>query len=227
RHNGAMTTTREDPRTHEGHRAAREALGLLSPATRDWFEQALGLPTPAQAGAWSAIREGRDTLVIAPTGSGKTLAAFLMAIDALMFPSDPGSAADARPGVSVLYLSPLKALGADVERNLTSPLVGTQRSAERLGLESRGVRVGMRTGDTPAAERRRLTASPPDVLITTPESLFLLLSSSARETLRTVRTVIVDEVHAVAGSKRGVHMALSLARLDALPERPAQRIGLS
>lgn len=226
RHNGAMTTTGPGRTAAEDPAPAREALDLLSPATRDWFEQALGVPTPAQAGAWAAIREGRDTLVIAPTGSGKTLAAFLMAIDDLMFAPE-AEAPQRRPGVSVLYLSPLKALGADVERNLTSPLVGTQRSAERLGVPARGVRVGMRTGDTPAAERRRLVASPPDVLITTPESLFLMLSSSARDSLADVRTVIVDEVHAVAGSKRGVHMALSLARLDALLDRPAQRIGLS
>ncbi|MFC0673457.1 ATP-dependent helicase [Brachybacterium hainanense] len=203
----------------------RAALELLSPATRDWFSGALGDPTAAQAGAWQAIREARDTLVIAPTGSGKTLAAFLMAIDALMFPEPEAPARG--PGVSVLYLSPLKALGADVERNLTSPLVGTRRSAERMGVAARPVRVGMRTGDTPAAERRALVSNPPDILITTPESLFLMLSSSARESLTTVRTVIVDEVHAVAGSKRGVHLALSLARLDALTDSPAQRIGLS
>ena len=183
-------------------------------------------PTPAQAGAWQAIAAGKDTLVVAPTGSGKTLAAFLTAIDALAFPRD--SAAAARPpGTSVLYISPLKALGTDVERNLTSPLVGTMRAAQRMDLAHREVSVGVRTGDTPPAERRRLISRPPDVLITTPESLFLMLSSRARESLTQVSTVIVDEVHAIAGTKRGVHLALSLARLDAMLEQPAQRVGLS
>src|SRR5690625_4873375 len=132
----------------------------------------------------------------------------------------------ARPtGTSVLYISPLKALGMDVERNLTSPLVGTTRAAERLGLTHRDVTVGVRTGDTPASERRRLVSHPPDVLITTPESLFLMLSSQARESLTQVSTVIVDEVHAVADTKRGVHLALSLARLDGMLAQPAQRAG--
>jgi ATP-dependent Lhr-like helicase len=194
----------------------------FSPATRAWFTEAFAEPTPAQQGAWEAIGRGEDTLVVAPTGSGKTLAAFLTAIDDLAF----GGAA-APESTSVLYISPLKALGVDVERNLTSPLVGTMRAAQRLGLDHRELRVGVRTGDTPPAERRRLLAHPPDILITTPESLFLMLSSSALETLAGVRTVIVDEVHAVAGTKRGVHLALSLARLDAMLERPAQRIGLS
>ncbi|MCL6423811.1 ATP-dependent helicase [Brachybacterium sp. JHP9] len=216
-----MTTTRPGP----GSSAQPErALDLLSPATAAWFREAFGSPTPAQAGAWEAIARGDDTLVIAPTGSGKTLAAFLMAIDALAFPRED---APAPQSTSVLYISPLKALGVDVERNLTSPLVGTMRAAERLDLPRREISVGVRTGDTPAADRRRLISHPPDILITTPESLFLMLSSAARETLAGVRTVILDEVHAVAGSKRGVHLALSLARLDAMLPVPSQRIGLS
>lgn len=194
----------------------------FSPATSAWFAESFEAPTPAQAAAWEAIEQGEDTLVIAPTGSGKTLAAFLTAIDRLA-----GSPAPSAPTTSVLYISPLKALGVDVERNLTSPLVGTARTAERLGVTRRPLSVGVRTGDTAPAERRRLAARPPDILITTPESLFLMLTSQARESLRGVETVILDEVHAVAGSKRGVHLALSLARLDALTATPAQRIGLS
>jgi ATP-dependent Lhr-like helicase len=214
--------------------AADDVLDLFSPATSSWFRETFGAPTPAQDGAWRAIAQGEDTLVIAPTGSGKTLAAFLWEIDRLAgsSSSDP---APTTPGTSVLYISPLKALGVDVQRNLTSPLVGTRRAAERLGTAHHTPSVGIRTGDTPAAERRRLAAHPPDMLITTPESLFLMLSSQVRSTLSTVRTVIVDEVHAVAGTKRGVHLALSLARLDALVQsaqdggtrQPPQRIGLS
>ena len=196
----------------------------FSPAAAAWFAESFEAPTPAQAAAWEAIERGEDTLVVAPTGSGKTLAAFLTAIDRLAGTPAP-AAGTAR--TSVLYISPLKALGVDVERNLTSPLVGTARTAERLGERRRPLSVGVRTGDTPPAERRRLATSPPDILITTPESLFLMLTSRVRETLRGVETVILDEVHAVAGTKRGVHLALSLARLDALTAAPAQRIGLS
>jgi ATP-dependent Lhr-like helicase len=222
----------------------------FSPATAAWFTESFEAPTPAQAEAWEAIERGDDTLVVAPTGSGKTLAAFLTAIDRLAsgahHPDRPSGRQGrhgpqdrrgqhqkaqqgraARGTTSVLYLSPLKALGVDVERNLTSPLVGTARTAERLGQQRTEISVGVRTGDTPAAERRRLATHPPDILITTPESLFLMLTSQARETLAGVKTVILDEVHAVAGTKRGVHLALSLARLDAMLDHPAQRIGLS
>src|SRR5690606_28890700 len=200
----------------------RSLPAAFSPATSAWFAESFDAPTPAQSAAWEAIERGDDTLVVAPTGSGKTLAAFLTAIDRLI--TEPAPEA---PTPRVLYISPLTAPGVDVERNLTSPLVGTARTAERLGHPHRGITVGVRTGDTPAADRRRLATRPPDILITTPESLFLLLTSQARETLRGVRTVILDEVHAVAGTKRGVHLALSLARLDALTAEPAQRIGLS
>ena len=213
------------PREQAAKGPASSALDLFSAPTSRWFREAFGSPTPAQEGAWRAVSAGQDTLVVAPTGSGKTLAAFLAAIDHLAF--GRGDDADDAPGTSVLYISPLKALGVDVERNLTSPLIGTMRAAEVLGHPHRGIEVGVRTGDTPPAERRRLISHPPDVLITTPESLFLMLSSQARETLRSVRTVIVDEVHAVAGTKRGVHLALSLARLDALAAQAVQRIGLS
>ncbi|MGA7204622.1 MAG: DEAD/DEAH box helicase, partial [Specibacter sp.] len=216
--------------------------------TREWFLGAFGSPTPAQSGAWDAIAQGSHSLVVAPTGSGKTLAAFLWALDGLAAASpaeiptpDAGTAAGApdvgvaagsaggraAPGTRVLYISPLKALGVDVERNLRAPLIGITQTARRLGVEAPHVSVGVRSGDTPANERRRLLSHPPDILITTPESLFLMLTSKARETLTDVQTVILDEVHAVAGTKRGAHLAVSLERLDALLEKPAQRIGLS
>jgi ATP-dependent Lhr-like helicase len=201
-----------------------DVLDRFSPATREWFRGAFAAPTPAQEGAWEAISHGKHALVIAPTGSGKTLASFLWAIDRLASEPRP---ADAKAGTRVLYISPLKALGVDVERNLRAPLVGVTQTAKRLGAEPPHVSVGVRSGDTPAADRRALLSHPPDILITTPESLFLMLTSQARETLAGVETVIVDEVHAVASTKRGAHLALSLERLDEMLERPAQRIGLS
>ncbi|MFJ4849809.1 ATP-dependent helicase [Streptomyces sp. NPDC088733] len=200
------------------------ALDGFSPATRAWFTGAFHAPTAAQAGAWQAIAGGSDVLVVAPTGSGKTLAAFLAALDQLASAPPP---ADAKRRCRVLYVSPLKALAVDVERNLRSPLTGLRHEAVRLGLPEPEVRVGIRSGDTPAAERRALATRPPDILITTPESLFLMVTSSTRDALRGVETVILDEVHAVAGTKRGAHLALSLERLDELLERPARRIGLS
>ncbi len=202
------------------------ALDGFSPATRAWFDGAFAEPTPAQAGAWRAIGKGEDTLVVAPTGSGKTLAAFLWAIDKLAAVPPPQ---DPKRRTRVLYVSPLKALAVDIERNLRAPLTGIRHAAHRLGLAEPDIQVAVRTGDTAAEDRRKLVTRPPDILITTPESLFLLLTSQARETLRGVETVIVDEVHAVAGNKRGAHLALSLERLDALlgSVRPAQRVGLS
>ncbi|ABL81834.1 MULTISPECIES: ATP-dependent helicase [unclassified Nocardioides] len=200
------------------------ALERFSEPTRTWFGAAFATPTPAQEGAWAAIGADRHALVVAPTGSGKTLSAFLWSLDRLMTTPPPE---DKRHRCRVLYISPLKALGVDVERNLRAPLTGIRHTAERLGTTVPEVRVGVRSGDTPAADRRKLTTAPPDILITTPESLFLMLTSQARESLRGVETVIVDEVHAVAGGKRGAHLAVSLERLDALLERPAQRIGLS
>jgi ATP-dependent Lhr-like helicase len=186
-----------------------DPLAVFSPETRAWFEEAFNAPTPAQKLGWPAIASGRDTLIQAPTGSGKTLAAFLYGIDKLN--SEPGE------GLRLIYVSPLKALNYDIERNLRGPLAG---------LESE-LRVGVRTGDTPQKERAAMLRNPPDILITTPESLYLLLTSRARENLRGVRTLILDEVHAVAGTKRGAHLALSVERLRRLADEPFQRIGLS
>ena len=202
----------------------REVLEQFGPATREWFRAAFAAPTAAQAGAWRAIGAGRNALVVAPTGSGKTLAAFLWSLDRLANEPVP---ADPRQRCRVLYVSPLKALAVDVERNLRTPLTGMRQTAGRLGMPPPDITVGMRTGDTPADERRSFNRTPPDILITTPESLFLILTSAARDSLRGVETVIIDEVHAVAATKRGAHLALSLERLDALLPRPAQRVGLS
>ncbi|WP_182526590.1 ATP-dependent helicase [Nocardioides dongkuii] len=201
-----------------------DPLARFSAPTRTWFAAAFAAPTPAQAGAWEAIGAGRHALVVAPTGSGKTLSAFLWSLDRLLTEPVPE---DRTKRCRVLYVSPLKALAVDVERNLRAPLTGIRHTADRLGDPVPEVRVGVRSGDTPAADRRKLVTSPPDIMITTPESLFLMLTSQARESLRGVETVIVDEVHAVAGGKRGAHLALTLERLDALLERPVQRIGLS
>ena len=207
---------------HDGLVNSSGALARFSALTREWFSGTFSAPTAAQAEAWSAIADGDNTLVIAPTGSGKTLAAFLWAIDRLAGEPRPAAA-----GTRVLYVSPLKALAVDVERNLSTPLTGIGRVAERRGVPAPSISVGVRSGDTPPARRRELIAKPPDILITTPESLFLMLTSAARESLAAVQTVIVDEVHAVAGTKRGAHLALSLERLDQLLAAPAQRIGLS
>lgn len=215
----------------EAREPTPHALTRSSDEVRGWFLDAFPEPTPLQERAWDVIEGGENALVIAPTGSGKTLAAFLFAIDELM--REKAATADLpkkeRPGkgVRVLYISPLKALGADVERNLQAPLAGIAARMAAAGGAMPEVRTGMRTGDTTPDQRRSLQRNPPDILITTPESLYLMLTSQARETLRTVETVIVDEVHALAGSKRGAHLALSLERLDDLLDEPAQRIGLS
>ena len=198
-------------------------LSRFSEPTRAWFESTFAAPTMAQLGAWDAIAGGDNALVIAPTGSGKTLAAFLWSIDKLT----TAPPADEKHRLRVLYVSPLKALAVDVERNLRSPLTGIRAAAARLERPLPDISVGIRSGDTPQEERRRFPAHPPDILITTPESLFLLLTSQARDALRYIETVIVDEVHAVAGTKRGSHLALSLERVDELLKTPAQRVGLS
>lgn len=209
-------------RAESGPSGHPDPLGRFSAITREWFTSTFDAPTTAQTDAWNAIADGHNTLVIAPTGSGKTLAAFLWALDSL------AGSAERPPGTRVLYVSPLKALAVDVERNLRTPLAGLTRIAERQGLPAPDISVGVRSGDTPPAARRQLINRPPDVLITTPESLFLMLTSAARETLAGVQTVIVDEIHAIAAGKRGAHLAVSLERLDALREdKPAQRIGLS
>src|SRR5262249_12226498 len=181
----------------------------LSPRTREWFMRAFAAATPAQELAWPAIATKSHVLVQAPTGSGKTLAAFLVGIDRLT--ETPGE------GLRLLYVSPLKALNYDIERNLRGPLAG-------LGSK---LSVAVRTGDTPQRERQQMLRRPPDILITTPESLFLLLTSQGREMLRGVETLILDEVHAIAGTKRGAHLALSLERLERLTPASFQRIGLS
>ncbi|MGO1166371.1 MAG: ATP-dependent helicase [Janibacter sp.] len=201
-----------------------DILERFSPATAAWFRSNFSAPTTAQEGAWEAISAGSHALVVAPTGSGKTLSAFLWALDRLASTPRP---AEPKARCRVLYISPLKALAVDVERNLRAPLVGMGHAADRLGLTAPDVSVSVRSGDTPSTERRAFARTPTDVLITTPESLFLMLTSSAREALVGVETVIVDEIHALAGTKRGAHLALSLERLDALLDSPAQRIGLS
>ncbi|TNE84643.1 MAG: DEAD/DEAH box helicase [Deltaproteobacteria bacterium] len=196
--------------------------------TRTWFTEAFPAPTRVQELGWPHLAEGRHALLLAPTGSGKTLAAFLAGLDALS-KRDP----EGPPGVRLLYVSPMKALAYDVERNLKAPLVGMARCAERLGTAFTPISMGVRTGDTPQRERQQMLRHPPDVLVTTPESLFLMLGSSARGFLETVETVIVDEIHAIAGTKRGVHLALTLERLADLTAKAGghadgpQRIGLS
>ncbi len=193
------------------------------PAVKEWFDASFAAPTPAQAKAWPAIVRGDSTLLLAPTGSGKTLAAFLASIDRLVFSPEP----DTRERLRVVYVSPLKALAVDVERNLRAPLEGIVARARERGDAHRVPGVAVRSGDTPQQERARFARSPADILITTPESLYLLLTSRARDRLRTVDTVIVDEIHALVPTKRGAHLALSLERLEALAGRRLQRIGLS
>ncbi|MEQ1568714.1 MAG: DEAD/DEAH box helicase, partial [Myxococcota bacterium] len=197
-------------------------LASFDPAVRDWFTAAFAAPTDVQRRGWEPITTGRHTLLLAPTGSGKTLAAFLSAIDALA-----RLPLDAPPGVRVLYVSPLKALVYDIERNLRAPLIGIANAASRAGRPTRAIRVDVRTGDTSARDRRAQLREPGDILVTTPESLFLLLGSGASRTLASVDTVIVDEIHVMAGTKRGVHLSLSLERLSEVTQRDPQRIGLS
>src|SRR5205823_6594577 len=199
------------------------SLELFSPAARAWFTGAFAAPTEVQERGWRAVASGTHTLMTAPTGSGKTLAAFFWCLDRLVV--EPRTAGDER--CRVLYISPLKALAVDVERNLRAPLVGLRLEADRLGLPVPEIGVAIRTGDTPSEERRSMERHPPDVLITTPESLYLLLTSAARRVLTSVRWVIVDEIHSVAATKRGAHLAVSLERLCGITVAEPQRIGLS
>ncbi len=199
-----------------------DPLSFAHRCTRRWFQSSFAAPTEAQALGWPPIVARESTLLLAPTGSGKTLAAFLVGIDRLMFGEPPE-----KTGVRLLYISPLKALGVDVERNLRAPLAGIRAVAEEAGERFRWPQVGVRSGDTPQKERRLMGRQPPEILITTPESLYLMLTSRVREILRTVETVIVDEIHAMVARKRGAHLFLSLERLQHLCGRGFQRIGLS
>jgi ATP-dependent Lhr-like helicase len=223
-----------------GESKAKGALAAFHQATRDWFAARFQSPSPAQEAAWPHIMAGESTLIAAPTGSGKTLAAFLCAIDRMVFDGSgaqtaavpgPGRSPKAgrsrEGGVRILYISPVKALARDVERNLQEPLAGICDLARGRGDVFRVPRVAVRSGDTPQADRQKMRRDPPDILITTPESLFLILTSDAREILRTVDTIIVDEIHAIVGTKRGAHLALSVERVARLTGRPIQRIGLS
>ena len=193
------------------------------PAVAEWFQSVFTSATTPQRRGWPAIARGESALILAPTGSGKTLAAFLWSLNRLMFEPVPEKMGRCR----VLYISPLKALAVDVERNLRAPLAGISNVAAGKGLPFHAPAIAVRTGDTPSAERAKFQRAPADILITTPESLFLLLTSNAQESLRSVETVIIDEIHALVSTKRGAHMALSLERLERIVNRPLQRIGLS
>jgi ATP-dependent Lhr-like helicase len=198
-------------------------MNAFHPPVREWFEAVFPAPTRPQELGWPAISRGETTLILAPTGTGKTLTAFLWCIDRLMFSAVPPPPRRCR----VLYISPIKALAVDVERNLRAPLAGVAQLARKQKAEFHEPSIAIRTGDTPAAERSRFSRKPADILITTPESIYLLLTSNARETLRSIETVIVDEIHALVPGKRGSHLALSLERLEHLCGRKLQRIGLS
>ena len=227
-----MPARRSNP---ESQPAASDSLSCFHPVTAAWFRAVFDAPTAPQRLGWPVIARGESTLILAPTGTGKTLTAFLWCLDRLMLADrDQGSGIRDQKksemtstGCRVVYVSPLKALAVDVERNLRSPLVGIANMARRMGVPFHEPEISVRTGDTPQRERARFTRHPADILITTPESLYLLLTSQASAALRTVETVIIDEIHALVPTKRGAHLALSLERLEAIVKKPLQRIGLS
>src|SRR5499427_9156951 len=206
-----------------GASSVSDPLAPFHTATRAWFTAAFDAPTRPQTLGWPAIARGDSTLILAPTGSGKTLAAFLWCLDRLMFTTAPAKSARCR----VLYVSPLKALAVDVERNLRAPLAGIAHVAQARGETFLTPAIAIRTGDTPQTERARFQREPADILITTPESLYLLLTSNARDALRSIDTIIIDEIHALVPTKRGAHLALSIERLVRGCDREPQRIGLS
>ena len=195
------------------------SLSLFHEPVRTWFRQSFAEPTRPQHLGWPAIASGKSTLILAPTGTGKTLAAFLACLDRVMFTPAP----DRRERCRIVYISPLKALAVDVERNLRAPLAGISNVALAQGVAFHTPTISLRTGDTPSSERARFLRDPGDILITTPESLYLMLTSGARDRLRSVETVIIDEIHALVSTKRGAHMALSLERLERLRDEPARR----
>src|SRR5262245_11684665 len=200
-----------------------DPLALFHPPVREWFQRSFPAATLPQTLGWPAIARGESTLILAPTGSGKTLTAFLWCLDRAMFTPPP----ELRRRCRVVYISPLKALAVDVEKNLQGPLVAIARTADALGASYRIPTIAIRTGDTPAAERARFQREPADILITTPESLYLMLTSNARNALVGVDTIIIDEIHSLVPTKRGAHLTLSIERLAGRCEQPPQRIGLS
>ncbi|MGA2537230.1 MAG: DEAD/DEAH box helicase, partial [Terracidiphilus sp.] len=215
-----------------------DPFASFHPVTAEWFRAVFDAPTAPQRMGWPVIARGESALILAPTGTGKTLTAFLWCLDRLMLqpprpaenaavPAGRSSSLGRKEGCRIVYVSPLKALAVDVERNLRSPLAGIANMARRRGVEFREATISVRTGDTPQRERAKFARHPADILITTPESLYLLLTSQASDALRTVDTVIIDEIHALVPTKRGAHLALSLERLEALTKRRLQRIGLS
>jgi ATP-dependent Lhr-like helicase len=215
-----MDLDRPNPELSSAAAPAADPFACFHPVTAAWFRAVFDAPTAPQRMGWPAIARGESALILAPTGTGKTLAAFLWCLDRLMLGNRDQKADDSqRSGCRIVYISPLKALAVDVERNLRSPLAGMANMARRMGVDFREPTISVRTGDTPQRERARFARHPAEILITTPESLYLLLTSQASEALRTVDTVIIDEIHALVPTKRGAHLALSLERLEALTGR--------